>query len=121
MSWLCLSLLPKPHHLVSSTSLQTDLIYLETRGVQGPATEDNQGHSRESPSLPHPTHTPWLFKACWGRGDLAPPGGAASRRARGPLRMEALFPLSLILPRGLGDQTGVSKGARWGAAYFHFC
>lgn len=59
MSWLCLSLLSRPHHLVSSTSLQTDLICLEPGRVKGPATEGNQGHSRESPTSPPPlpTHT----------------------------------------------------------------
>lgn len=35
-------------------------------------------------------------------------GGQEEVRACGPLRVRAFFPLSLILPRGLGDQAGVS-------------
>lgn len=50
MSWLCLSFFSRPHHLVSSTSLQTDLICLEPREVKGTATE---GQSRAEQRKPH--------------------------------------------------------------------
>lgn len=43
MSRLCLSFLSRPHHLVSSTNLQTDLVCLGLREVKGSAT---QGHPR---------------------------------------------------------------------------
>lgn len=100
MSWLCLSLLSRPPHLVSSTSLQTELILPEPRDVKHPATEGNQGHSKER------------LRAPSSRTARAEEGWCCPREARGsqsPLRTPS--PLSLILPRGLGDQAGISH---WG-------